>query len=654
MFEGLLKISNCYILKLMYYSNYILILLIVDIVLSFFFGFIILIINKGWKKIVNVRFFTFAVSAVLWQITNLIMFINTHLPYDLLWTRLTYLTGIFAAYYLLRFIIVFPKINIQNQVLIRIVDIFGLVITLIGGFITLLPDTIISVTYLNGSRSPQYGFLFTFFTVALVVLALSIFLLALINYLRSDKTEKIKMKYMIIGVVITLLVVIFTDIISPSFVGSNYLSNFDAFSLIFLFIFTFYAIVKHQLFNIKVILTETAVGLVVLVSLIQTLLANNTIQRIISGSIFILVVYGGYLIIKSVLNEIHQKEQLQELTIQLGQANAHLKDLDKMKTEFVSLASHELLTPTSAIEGYLSMVLDEKLVKVDDPKLAQYLDRVYRSAKRLARLIADMLNISRIEEGRLLVEKKDVDLTELIRQVLEELKFKADEHKQKMEFKVIGDRLQGIGGENADETSLTPQTSNLKTTFMTFADPDKVKEILVNIIGNAIKYTLQPGTIHITIEKVPTAKVNEDWGKIESVIKSSTVDDQESIHAVADEHMKQILGDQQYLIKVKDEGVGIPKEELTKLFKKFHRVGNFSTQESQGTGLGLYITRALVELHHGRVWPDSEGMGKGSTFSFSLPVYDTKQAIIDLEAQSPQTKEQLKPLAKTMGDDEQL
>ena len=198
----------------------------------------------------------------------------------------------------------------------------------------------------------------------------------------------------------------------------------------------------------------------------------------------------------------------------------------------------------------------------------------------------------------------------------------------------------------------SPAAQNDK--FMTFADPDKVKEILVNIIGNAIKYTLQPGTIHISIEKVPTAKVNVEWGKIESVIKASTVDDQESIHAVADVNKKQILGDQQYLIKVRDEGVGIPKEELTKLFKKFHRVGNYSTQESQGTGLGLYITRALVELHHGRVWPDSEGMGKGSTFTFSLPTIDAKQAIIDLEAQSPETKEQLKPLAKPMGDDQTL
>ncbi len=93
---------------------------------------------------------------------------------------------------------------------------------------------------------------------------------------------------------------------------------------------------------------------------------------------------------------------------------------------------------------------------------------------------------------------------------------------------------------------------------------------------------------------------------------------------------------------------------MTKLFKKFHRVGNYSAQESQGTGLGLYITRALVELHHGRIWPDSEGEGKGSTFTFSLPTIESKQAIIDMEAQSPQDKEQLKPLAKPMGADDEL
>jgi signal transduction histidine kinase len=509
--------------------------------------------------------------------------------------------------------------------------------------ISLLPFGLL-ISHVENRFIFSTGPIFPFFTVYFICLVISFVVYFVYKYKEASADIKKSLAVMSLGLFLSIVISGIVSYLLPA-LGYVNLAILDAPSGFFFVVFSAYAVLKMQLFDIKVILTETATGIVVLALLIQTIVVDSITQKIISGTVLVLVVYGGYLLIKSVQDEIRKKEQLQVLSKQLADANIHLKDLDKMKTEFVSLASHELLTPVSAIEGYLSMMLDEKLVKIEDPKAIQYMDRVYRSAKRLARLIADMLNISRIEEGRLLVEKKDVNMTELITQVLEELKFKADEHKQKIVF----DDKSEIRMSN-DESNQNNQNQK----FMTWADPDKVKEILVNIIGNSIKYTMNPGTITVTIEKVPTKVLTDEWGKLEAVILNSTVDDQESIHAVADEHMKQILGDEQYLVKIKDQGIGIPKEELPKLFKKFHRVGDFSTAESQGTGLGLYITRALVELHHGRVWPDSEGQGKGSTFTFSLPTASAKQAIIDLEAQSPQTKEQLKPLAKPMGNDDAL
>jgi len=300
-----------------------------------------------------------------------------------------------------------------------------------------------------------------------------------------------------------------------------------------------------------------------------------------------------------------------------------------MKTEFVSLASHELLTPVSAIEGYLSMMLDEKLAKVEDPKAVKYMDRVYASAKRLARLVTDMLNVSRIEEGRLLIEKKDVNLSEIIKQTIDELKFKAEEKKQKIVFE-------------------------MQNEAMTYADPDKLKEILINIIGNSIKYSKEPGTITVSVETAPTEQVQETWQKIEDEIKAGPLDDQEAIKSATDERLRRLVGERQILIHVKDQGIGIPREELPRLFKKFHRVGDYTTAESQGTGLGLYISRALVELHHGRIWADSEGPDHGSTFTFSLPEAVVQKEIQDLEAQVPQKKEQLKPLAQPPKEAEEM
>ena len=610
-------------------SSFLLIFLLVIIACSLFFGFVILLADEGWKKEVNRRFFTFACFIAIWQIVNLLMLSSKDITFTLIWTRLSYTSGTVVTYFLLRLILCFPKRYI-NPLFSRIIDFVFAVLAATASIICLGPSVISSIVLNGGIITASYGQLYYIFPVSLIIMFLVFFILAIYNYIKSEAESKIQIKFVLIGIAIALVFVATTDVIAPFFTGNDFFSNFDVFGTFFIVSFTAYAIVKHQLFNIKVILTETAVGIVVIALFAQTLLDNTLSQRTPDVLMLILVSYGGYLLIKSVQDEIKKKEKLQELTTQLAQANAHLQDLDKMKTEFVSLASHELLTPVSAIEGYLSMMLDEHLAKIEDPKAIQYMDRVYRSAKRLARLIADMLNISRIEEGRLLVEKKDVEMTELIRQVLEELKFKADEHKQTMVFE------------------------DPKTQLMSFADPDKVKEVLVNLIGNSIKYSMNPGTITVSIEKAPTKTLTDTWDKIETEIKSRPLDDQESIHAVSDEHYRQILGNEQYFIRVKDQGIGIPQEELLKLFKKFHRVGDFSTAESQGTGLGLYITRALVELHHGRVWADSDGQGKGSTFTFTLPIFETKKEITDLEAQVPQTKEQLKPLAKPMGNDKEL
>jgi len=247
-----------------------------------------------------------------------------------------------------------------------------------------------------------------------------------------------------------------------------------------------------------------------------------------------------------------------------------------------------------------------------------------------------MLNISRIEEGRLLVEKKEIDLSELIKQVIDEIKFKSDEKKQKIIY---------IEPPFASSDAKAMEDKKATEGVQTYGDPDKIKEVLINVVGNAIKYSKDPGTITITFEKIPTAWVQEKWQKIEEDIKQRPLDDQEAIHSAVDEHFRNFVGSTQLMIAVKDQGIGIPPEELPRLFKKFHRVGDFTTAESQGTGLGLYISRALVELHHGRIWADSEGPSKGSTFTFTLPDISDKEALLKMEAQAPK-KESLKPLAR--------
>jgi len=237
----------------------------------------------------------------------------------------------------------------------------------------------------------------------------------------------------------------------------------------------------------------------------------------------------------------------------LKEANAYLADLDKLKDEFISMASHELNTPLAAIEGYLSMVLDEGMGKID-PKAKEYLNRAYDSSKRLAELILDLLNVSRIEQGRLKMKFAKSNFASLVESVIKELQLKADTKKLYLKL----------------ETSKTELPE-------TFCDPDRIREVFVNLIGNSIKFT-EKGGITIKLSK-------------------------------PDDHIR---------AEVVDTGRGIAAEDQSKLFQKFSQVKR-EIDEHQGTGLGLYISKNFVELHKGTIGVKSE-VGRGATFFFEIPI----------------------------------
>lgn len=236
----------------------------------------------------------------------------------------------------------------------------------------------------------------------------------------------------------------------------------------------------------------------------------------------------------------------------LKDANEYLSQLDKMKDEFISMASHELNTPLAAIEGYLSMILEENMGKVD-AKAKEYLGRAYESSKRLAELIMDLLNVSRIEQGRLKMKFSKVNLVDLADSVIHELQVRSDA--KKLYLKVQAD----------------------KKGLETWCDPDRVREVYVNLVNNAIKFTEKGG---VTIK----------------------------IHKKGD----------QLISEITDTGRGISKLEQSKLFQKFSQIKR-DVDQQQGTGLGLYISKNFVELHNGRIWVESDE-GKGATFYFELPV----------------------------------
>jgi len=241
---------------------------------------------------------------------------------------------------------------------------------------------------------------------------------------------------------------------------------------------------------------------------------------------------------------------------------AKLYDDDHAKSEFVSIASHELLTPISAIQGYLSMILEEKMGKVD-PQARGYLEKVYSSTKRLRFLVKDLLSVSRIESGKMKVDLQSLDLVKTIDETIDQLQFLADEKHLKLHFNKPYSSLPSV-----------------------LADSDRLMEVLINLIGNSIKYTPE-GSVTISVDSL---------------------------------HSGNFLR-----VDITDTGIGMSKEAQAHLFEKFYRIDSPETTGITGTGLGLFITKSIVEKMGGNVSVKSK-QGEGSTFSINLPVFQVEAA----------------------------
>lgn len=241
---------------------------------------------------------------------------------------------------------------------------------------------------------------------------------------------------------------------------------------------------------------------------------------------------------------------------------------ERRKAEFISTASHEMRTPVAAIEGYLSLALNDKVSKVDE-KARSYLVKAHESTQHLGQLFKDLLTAAKSEDGRLVNNPEVVEMGEFLDRLAEDLRFSAEEKKLQFKFVVAGDESGG---------------SMVRPLCYTLVDPERMREVITNLVSNAIKFTAQGG---VTLG----LRAEPDFLQI----------------------------------SIRDTGFGIPKEDIPHLFQKFYRVDNSNTRTVGGTGLGLYISRSIIELYKGKIWVESEE-GKGSTFYINLPRMSESEA----------------------------
>jgi len=297
----------------------------------------------------------------------------------------------------------------------------------------------------------------------------------------------------------------------------------------------------------------------------------------------------GYMLVKSVKKEVEQKEaleianaeinerkeQLQMMADKLSGANDQLRKLDNAKTEFISIASHQLRTPITAIKGFASLVLEGSYGEIN-PTVKGALEKVYISSERLVQLIEDLLNVSRIESGRMTFAFEKSSVEKLLKELYDNFILIAKTKKFYLDLKLSEIPLPEI-----------------------IMDYSKIRELTSNFIDNALKYTEKGGVT------------------IKAELKDSGVMIDENGFVIADQ--KSPYG-KMVRITVSDTGIGIPKEEIPYLFRKFSRGKDTSRLHVGGTGLGLYVGKAIAEAHHGQVWVESDGAGMGSRFIIEIPV----------------------------------
>lgn len=265
---------------------------------------------------------------------------------------------------------------------------------------------------------------------------------------------------------------------------------------------------------------------------------------------------------------------------------------ENQRAEFISTASHEMRTPVAAIEGYLSLALNNKVATIDE-RARDYLLKAHSSTEHLGQLFQDLLTSAKAEDGRLTNHPRVTEMGAFLEQLAQDLRFSAEKKGLFMEFLFGSDKTKDATGGNSG----AGMNKVIRPLYYTQVDPDRIREVITNIFDNACKYT--------------------EEGKV-------------SLGLTGNDGVVQVY--------VKDTGAGIPPENISHLFQKFYRVDTSATRTIGGTGLGLFICRKIVEMYHGRIWVESE-LGKGSTFFINLPRLTTQKAeeLLAKEASTPQT-----------------
>jgi len=503
-------------------------------IIAIIFGLFVYL--KDRKNLTNIFFFLMNLGIAIWSFSYCQWLLMEEEGNALFWSRMLNFGATLIPIFYLHWVLYLLNLVKKKKGII----ITGYLITFVFLLFSFTPYYIKSVEpVLSFNYWPQAGLLYIFF---LFLGYLGLVGYAFYQLLKTRKItfgeKKTQIDYIILASIIgfgggaTNFPLMFGIALFPPF-GQPLIA-------VYVVILTL-AITRYHLFGIRFILTEILIGTIGLTLAIQTLTAPSLGLKIFGFALLVAFAFMAYLLIKYTYLEIRRREEIEKI--------------DKAKSEFISIASHQLRTPLTAVKGYISMILEGTYGQLTE-KQAEPLDNVYQSNERLIRLVNDLLNLSRLDAGKIEFSPELTSLEKMVSSIVKELRINAE--KKGLYMKVI-----------------KPSESLPKI----MADQDKLRQVILNIVDNAIKYTKKGG---ITLE------------------------------------LKKL--DEQEEVKVSDTGEGMDGRELNSLFQMFSRATAGTQLHAEGAGLGLYVAKQFIEMHGGKIWAESKGKGKGSTFIIQLPI----------------------------------
>jgi signal transduction histidine kinase len=519
-------------------------------IINTYFGFTIFFKNK--KALSNILYCFLSLAFALWSFAWVALIfvdsINSELAYY--FARLLNFGAIFIPIFYLHWVLSVLEITKEKKKIL----IFGYLLSFLFVCFSWTP------LYVKGvhpilffphwpTAGPLYKWYLIFGYFGLVSYGLY---LLLKSFLKATGERKTELKYVILGSMMGFGGGAINFPLMYGIIPFGSFSTLGMFIVLAIFI-PFpgplsYILMKYRFMGVRVILTEILVFATGLTLLIWAVMAEPFVLKILGGALFVFFVIFGYQLVRSVIKEI-------ELRAELEKAYKELERIDRAKTEFLSMASHQLRTPLGIIKGYLSMMLEGDYGEI--PKEAkEKLKNAYVSNDRLVKLVNDLLDITRLEMGKIELKLERASIEEIISGVIEEMKPAAE--KKGLYLKYEGPKVP------------LPEM---------MLDKEKIRQVILNLVDNGIKYT-QKGGVEIKL-KIENLKLK---------------------------------------IEITDTGVGLSKEEIENLFEIMARGRAGLQYWMQGAGLGLYTARKFVEMHGGKIWAKSAGKDKGSTFYIELPI----------------------------------